>query len=668
MKKTFIIIFLIFSTTSFAQKSVIDSLKSELSITQNDTVKIIILNKLAKMFQSNKPEKSLEYSEEALKISKDNDYFEHLPDTYSALAAANWVIGDYAVGLDYLFKKLKIHENKNEYLKIAKTYKHISIILNDNDKDSLVLTYIHKSLDICIEHKDNIGIADAYNIIANIHFENYDSSEVEKYWQKALQIYKAENKTLKAAAIEHNLGMLFYDNQNYERALKSFKYLLKTCIEYNNSLCTATALENIGSVYVKTKKYQFAKKYFSQLLDTAKKYSLSKIEMRAYLLLAEIDSIEKNYKSAFDNFAKYTELKDSIFTQEKEKKISELQIQYETKKTENENISLRKAEKIKNLIVLVLGISLMLVILVLFFMWKMIQIKQSNNIVLKEKNEEILLQKSQISEQNEELKIQAEELILHENHLKELVDERTKELLKAKEKAEESDKLKSAFLTNVSHEIRTPMNAIIGFSDILARTDISDAERDEYLGIIQGSSNKLLNLIDDIIDLSKIEVEKIHIDKTDFILKKVMLDLLSKFSNQKTSQIELNYDNQKNDDNISIYTDPNRFKQIMDNLLDNALKFTDTGLINFGYNIRNDQKIEFYVKDSGIGISKDKQEIIFDRFRKIEDNNMRLYQGTGLGLTISKSLTEMLGGEIWLDSNYKKGSLFKFNLPYNGKS
>ena len=664
---TIIFLFMACSIAMLSQQSVADSLMHEMSVLKEDTSKIIILNKLAMMLYNNNPEKSLEYSEEALKISVENDYLKYLPVTYSALAAANWALSNYSIGLDYLFKKLKIHETKNEYTDVAKTYKRIAIILNDNDKDSLALTYIHKSLTICIEHENNVGIADAYNIIANIHFEGNQYEGVEDYWQKALRIYTAENKILKAASIEHNLGMLYYDNQNYEKALKSFNYLLNTCEDYHNKLCVVTALENIGSVYVKTKKYQLAETCFLQQLDTAKKYGFSNMEMKAYSLLAELDTIKKNYKSAFDHYTKYTQLKDSIFTREKEKQISELQIQYETEKTEKENISLRRKKKINSLVVLALGISLISVILILSIMWKLIRIKQANNVVLKKKNEKIIFQKYQISEQNEELKIQSEELILHEEHLMELVNKRTKELVKAKEKAEESDKLKSAFLTNVSHEIRTPMNAIIGFSDLIALPDISDNERDKYLGIIQKSSSKLLNLIDDILDLSKIEVEKVNLHKVEFELKEAMLDFLSRFSSQKKMNIKLMYDNEGSNDQISIYTDQARFRQIMDNLLNNAFKFTDSGFVNFGFNIRDDQKIEFYVKDTGIGISKDMQEKIFDRFRKIEDKNSKLYQGTGLGLAISKSLTEMLGGEIWLDSKYGNGSFFKFTLPYNKK-
>ena len=241
------------------------------------------------------------------------------------------------------------------------------------------------------------------------------------------------------------------------------------------------------------------------------------------------------------------------------------------------------------------------------------------------------------------------------------------ELKQAKIMAEEADKLKSSFLANMSHEIRTPMNAIMGFSDLLSLDGITDAEKQKYIGIIKESGNNLLNLINDIIDLSKIEVKKIEVKKINFPIKEVMQNLLSKFNNQKTSKIKLVYNNKEKDNNISIYTDPFRFKQIMDNLMDNALKFTETGFINLGFSIRDDKKIEFFVKDTGIGIAKNQQLIIFDRFRKIEESVNKLYRGTGLGLTISKNLTEILGGEMWVESEIGEGSNFKFTIPYNAK-
>ena len=250
------------------------------------------------------------------------------------------------------------------------------------------------------------------------------------------------------------------------------------------------------------------------------------------------------------------------------------------------------------------------------------------------------------------------ELKLYEHRLKQ-----------EKIKAEEADKLKSSFLANMSHEIRTPMNAIIGFADLLEQDNISDSERNEYLGIIKRSGTNLLVLIDDIIDLSKIEVEKIEIVKQKFDVNKVLQTILITSLKKKPTCIEINFENNKNNiEELIVNSDPFRFKQVLNNLINNALKFTEAGTISFGYKIENNNILTFYVKDTGIGISTDKQEIIFDRFRKIEDSNAKLYRGTGLGLTISKKLIELLNGKIWVNSELGKGSTFYFTLPFKNEN
>jgi len=237
------------------------------------------------------------------------------------------------------------------------------------------------------------------------------------------------------------------------------------------------------------------------------------------------------------------------------------------------------------------------------------------------------------------------------------------ELKHSKEKAEEADRLKSAFLANMSHEIRTPMNAIIGFADLLGRTDLEQRDKDSYLSIIKSSSNSLLNLINDIIDLSKIEVEKIDIIKLNFDINKILLELFATYSSA-TRNVEIVYDNFSDIKFTNVYSDPLRLKQVMINLLENAVKFTEKGKITFGFKKNDSSQLLFYVKDSGIGIPKDKLTIIFDRFRKLEDNNSKLYRGTGLGLTISKKLIQLLGGDMWVESELGIGSTFFFYLPH----
>ena len=251
--------------------------------------------------------------------------------------------------------------------------------------------------------------------------------------------------------------------------------------------------------------------------------------------------------------------------------------------------------------------------------------------------------------------------------------EMERELIEAKEKAEESDKLKSAFLANMSHEIRTPMNAIIGFSQLLDEPGISAKERSGYISLIQNSSNDLMTLIDDIIDISKIEANQMKIFKSQYVLDNLMLELYENFrqiikTQTSKSVLKLRYIPPDYGEKVFIYTDVDRFKQIFKNLLNNAIKFTDFGSVEFGFSIKKDEQqsfIEFYVSDTGIGIPEDKKELIFESFTQANDSESRLYGGTGLGLAITKKIIDILGGNIWLESKRGYGSTFYFTLPYD---
>ena len=250
------------------------------------------------------------------------------------------------------------------------------------------------------------------------------------------------------------------------------------------------------------------------------------------------------------------------------------------------------------------------------------------------------------------------------------------DLIDARDKAEESDKLKSAFLANMSHEIRTPMNAILGFSQLLSEPETSPDEQNHYIGLIQNSGNDLLALIDDIIDISKVEAGQIKIFKSDYFLDNILSELYTSFSEflktkEKKKKLQLKYSRVKNADKAIIFTDIDRFKQIFINLLNNAIKFTDSGTVEFGFSIEKSEGknvFGFYVSDTGIGIENDKLDIIFNSFRQANDSNTRLYGGTGLGLAITKRMVELLGGQINVSSKRGKGSTFSFTLPIRNEN
>jgi PAS domain S-box-containing protein len=242
------------------------------------------------------------------------------------------------------------------------------------------------------------------------------------------------------------------------------------------------------------------------------------------------------------------------------------------------------------------------------------------------------------------------------------------ELLAAKEKAEESDRLKSAFLANMSHEIRTPMNGILGFSELLKEPNLTGDEQQAYIEIIEKSGARLLNIINDIVDISKIEAGLMKLNLQESNINEQIKYIYTFFKPEvEAKKITFNYKNGLQDEGAFIKIDREKVYAILTNLVKNAIKFTEKGKIVFGYSLKSTQNsplLEFYVKDSGIGIPKERQNAIFERFIQADITDKMARQGTGLGLAISKAYVEMLGGRIWVESEEGIGSTFYFTLPY----
>ncbi|MFP4019132.1 MAG: response regulator [Bacteroidales bacterium] len=248
-----------------------------------------------------------------------------------------------------------------------------------------------------------------------------------------------------------------------------------------------------------------------------------------------------------------------------------------------------------------------------------------------------------------------------------------KELKKAKQKAEEADRIKSAFLANMSHEIRTPMNAILGFARLLKEPSLNKEQLHEYVDIINGRANHLLQIINDILDLSKIESDQLLISEEEFNLNQFLNEIYTVISNELkqagNSDLDLYLRNGLKEDDANIISDKTRLQQILFNLLNNAVKYTREGFVEFGYRMQDGKwgDLEFFVRDTGIGIEQDKQNVIFDRFRQSDESKTREFGGAGLGLSISKGLADKLGGQMWVNSEYGNGSVFYFTIPFKYK-
>jgi signal transduction histidine kinase len=247
------------------------------------------------------------------------------------------------------------------------------------------------------------------------------------------------------------------------------------------------------------------------------------------------------------------------------------------------------------------------------------------------------------------------------SELEKRLEEMKRELLI---KSEEVELLKTSFLSNISHEIRTPMNAIIGFSSLLKYPDLNEEEKENYIEYINLSSNELLMIIDNIIQTANIESHNVYINRRECCVDDIFDDLYRLYKNKNgRHNVDLILKIRNNEKKLKLITDSGKLKYALSNLIDNALKFTSDGFVEFGYTKNNNKTLKFFVKDTGIGIPENKLDVIFNKFIQIENTNTRKYSGLGVGLTISSSFIDLLGGKITVESTFGKGSVFYFTLP-----
>jgi len=284
---------------------------------------------------------------------------------------------------------------------------------------------------------------------------------------------------------------------------------------------------------------------------------------------------------------------------------------------------------------------------------KQLEIERNDYVIkVEQKNNELKAAEEEIRAYNEELL--ASNQALHSNML---------EREKAIKKAEENEKLKSAFLANMSHEIRTPLNGVIGFSQLLSNPDLTDNKRQDFIDIIYTSSQQLLSIVNDILDISKIETQQMKIRKESFDIHSFLDELEQLFKlKHSNSQVEIIFNNNIEKDDKIVISDKIRLIQVLANIIENAIKFTEQGFVKVTAEM-NKSDIEFTIEDTGIGIEKKYYEKIFKRFQQIESTKKEVASGAGLGLAISKGFVELLNGKIWLQSEPNKGTKFMITIP-----
>ena len=581
-------------------------------------------------------DKSKKYCAKALKLFQELEDEKGLCLVYNQLGLINWKTGMYKEAVQNHLAALKLGEKLGDKKFIGQTYNDLGLIYENQNNSTKALDYYDKSREIREEINDTKGLCQIYNNVGNIYQALGENEKALTNFSKCIKASKEIKYTIAVAASECNLGNVYSIIGEYKLSEEHFNNSLQLAAEIKCKEIEAVIPIYMAISYIKQNKY--AKSIESGLkgLAAAKEINALPYEKLAYENLAIANDSIRNYKQAYLYHQMYKKLNDSIFNESNSKQIIEMQTKYDTEKKERENELLRKGNELQQLTInkettfrKFLIVITVLVLLLAILLYNKIQSKKQNEILLEDK-----------------------------------VKQRTIELEKAKEKAEENDRLKSAFLANISHEIRTPMNGIMGFAELLKRPTLGGAKQKEFIANIEKSGERMLSIINNLVDISKVESEQMEVTKSSVNINDELQLLYDTFELEaKEKGIEFNFSYPENIEHSVIQTDQAKINTILNNLLQNALKFTLSGSVNFGYE-KIGNNLKFFVKDTGIGIVENMIDVVFERFIQADLAAEKSYDGAGLGLSISKAYVEMLGGKIWVESTHWMGSQFYFTIPY----
>ncbi len=654
----------------------------ELSEKTNDnTSKAFANNFLGKYyFESEDFHKANDFYANALK------FYNELNDTVQIallnhdLGLVNQYLNNYDKALVYYQKAIELNELVGETLQSAVCYQCIGTLYSDLKKYSLAQYYYERALEIYQDMGNKERIAAIYQNIGVLNYNWGNLKESLEYYKKSLEVYEKLQDKRNIAVSLSNIGLVYEEYKRYNEAQEYYQKALIIFEEIDSKQMLVYIFYNLGSIKRNLKDYSKSIDYFKKGLALSMQISMKDYISYNYEALSGVYDELGDYMQALIYYKEYNYVKDSLFNEEKLRQIQLLeaefqnaehqkQIEYLKLDKELKESQLKKKEA-QNLVLIFSSVSAFLIVifLLLFTRYqKKISLKLYNEIEERKRTE------NQLNIVREELEIRVRERtadivetnrkLLHEveEHKKTL-----KSLEVAKNKAEEADRLKTNFLANISHEVRTPMNAITGFTQMLAYDNLTVAKRNNYINLIKEGCKSLTNLIDDIVDFANIESGEAQIEKKEFNPHPILEFLYDHFTielvKRNKEHLALGYENENSENDLIINTDPVRLKQILSILIDNAIKFTKSGYIQFGFAHSGNDKIQFYVKDTGIGIEEKYSDLIFERFRQIDESTTKKYGGAGIGLSVAGNLTRLLNGKIWFESIIGVGSTFYFEI------
>jgi signal transduction histidine kinase len=652
-KSTFILIIILLLTFSQNLKS--DNEIAEQFISKNKILKIDSAIELIKQNHTYKNDSFLILAKQTLIEAKDSKYHKGINQSYFQIARiydfrhnTDSAIRYYKEGLEYNFTDIDLYSNFLLYL--AERYR-----ITGNVSSSLEVSLTLKSLVESNQTKRHSY--QVYNLLALSYLGLMEYDLAFENFNKSAELALLNNNEAYAGVVYANIGKLFYDQFKLNEALEylgkgalleekyklynslgnsfniiadiylklnnesqAYYYLKKAKennIKSNNRIGLSKTYFVYGKVHSKKNNIDSAIYYLNKSIGIAELHSANSILKDAYLSLSKIYAKKQDYVKAYFYHDKFFMVHNKMYNVEKISKAKALEqkLIHQQKESELIEFELKKQETINRLqnLILVIGLVGAFIILIYLIRFKRLNIQYQ----------------------------------------------------KSKEKAEESDKLKSRFLQTISHEIRTPLNGILGFSDMIVSDSITPKESAQINDLIHKNSDDLISTIENLVDIAHLSTNQYKISKSKFELSDLLESVYKKledniiYKNKKDIKLEL-----KKNATVEIYSDKSIVTKILQHLVKNALLFTQKGSIQLGYNIEK-SNVVIFVKDTGIGISQEKIDIIFSPFRNAEENINIKVGGTGLGLTIVNEFIQILDGKVWVGSELKKGTTFFVSLPIN---
>lgn len=591
-------------------KKKIALLQTDYQEARTEEERLDILSDIILEIRTEDVERGLRLAEELMQRAKAINYQLGIGNAFNHKGACYWINGEYEDGLDELAEAYSIAREINNKTLEAKALNNYGRIYRELGDISNALVHFEEALEIN-ETLDNV-INQSINLtnIANLYLDLSDYDSALEYALKCLPIFESEQDVTRLTSIYNTLGNVYYKKEMYQEALGYFQKMQLLADE--NSPSKALANSGLGKVYFKLDDYEKAAHYLNISLSQSRGTKNFEVEIITLYYLAYLHENQNLYQKALGLYKEALDLANEFLRKQDLVSIHErLSILYDTLNDVPKAYEHLKAyEKLK-------------------------------------------------------------EKIFHQNTFDKMRNLQIKNKIevakKEKEVAERTAMLKQQFMANMSHEIRTPMNAIVGITRLLIDKGPSP-EQLKYLNVIQQSADDLLIIINDILDLSKIEANKIHIESIDFSLRKLLQgtqEMMQLKAREKFLAFDVHIDDRIPD---RLVGDPTRLNQILINLIGNAVKFTEKGGVKVNVNLykENGHKValRFDISDTGIGISKQYINTIFDSFTQAGSDTARKYGGTGLGLTISKQLVDLMHGRIEVDSQLGHGATFSVTIPF----